>query len=131
MTIIQKEKNMQLTAIDKDQIIKLCPLKGVTVTEVRSHSSNYLQSIRMEDEEGHVMVVSCSGTYSAEMQVLLKVPPKKVKKWKVLGEITGGVKVDEEFGDSTSASDRKSELGRIHEGAQLEIKTVEVEVQDE
>ncbi|MFH0981859.1 MAG: hypothetical protein V2A79_10000 [Planctomycetota bacterium] len=122
---------MLLTQIDKNDIAKLCPLDGITVTEVRIHDAQYLQSIRLEDGAGHVMVVACSGEYSSKMQVLLKAPPQKVTKWRLAGKITGGVEIHEEFEAQDEAHRRRIELAGIHTRSDLEIEEIETLIEQE
>lgn len=120
---------MKLASIDLKDIVRLCPLKGIKVAEVRT-VNGHLESVSLEDAEGNVMAFSLYEHYGKELHVLLKAPPEKLNRYVLTGELAGGVKVNETFENNIDSVTRKQELLRTYPDASLEINVLEVEVEE-
>ena len=124
---------MELAEVKQADIAKNCPLDGVKVTEVRIKDAYTTLSLTLTDAAGHIMVIA-KGGYSEDIDVFVKAPPRKVTKYRLVGELFTGsigleVKIDETFDDRTAAETRKN--GMESHGASLTLTEVEVEVPDE
>jgi len=124
---------VELREVAQADIKKCCPLDGVRVTEMRAKDAYTTTSITMEDASGHVMVIQ-GGSYSNDLDVFVKAPPRKVKKYRLTGELFTGslgleVKIDETFDDHMDAVARKQ--GLEQHGGTFAIAEVEVEAPEE
>lgn len=93
-------------------------MAGVDV-EVDFHNS--LPSVvRLRDGAGHLLVVS--GDYG--LKVMVKAPPKVIKKWRLSGALPFGTVVDEVYEMRAQAELRRRE---VIGNENLEIEEIDVE----
>lgn len=115
---------MRVTDTKRDSALVL---EGIKFDVVRNEQGG-IQSLRMEDAKGNIVLVTKAESYSNTINVQVKAPPKLVKRWHLKG-VVAGLHVDHLFDDEYTATKAKSEYEakvRREDDAALTVEAVEV-----
>lgn len=115
---------MHVKKVDKFAMVQLA---GIDVNGLVEGS--VIKTLTLRDDKGNVVVVN-PGSYGQGLDVLVQIPPPKVKRWALTGTVLG-LPVAELFDALHKAEDRRRELERHSSDDAMDVKVNEVDVDED